>query len=42
MEGQVDSMNIKQRGLQDEFEELANQDKIDQELQDIKAKLNKK
>ena len=41
MEGQVDSMNIKQRGLQDEFEELANQDKIDQELQDIKAKLNK-
>ncbi len=41
MEGQVDSMNIKQRGLQDEFEELANQEKIDQELQSIKAKLNK-
>jgi len=41
MEGQVDSMNIKQRGLQDEFEELANREKIDQELQSIKAKLNK-
>lgn len=41
MEGQVDSLNIKQRGLQDEFEELANQEKIDQELESIKAKLNK-
>ncbi|MEX0740941.1 MAG: phage shock protein PspA [Pseudohongiella sp.] len=41
MEGQVDSLNIKQRGLQDEFEELANQEKIDQELASIKAKLNK-
>ncbi|TFH73475.1 phage shock protein PspA [Gammaproteobacteria bacterium LSUCC0112] len=41
MEGQVDSMNIKQKGLQDEFEELAHQEKIDQELQSIKAKLNK-
>lgn len=41
MEGQVDSFNIKQRGLQDEFEELANQEKIDQELESIKAKLNK-
>lgn len=40
MEGQVDSLNIKQRGLQDEFEELANQEKIDQELESIKAKLN--
>lgn len=41
MEGQVDSMNIKQRGLADEFAELANQEKIDQELESIKAKLNK-
>lgn len=41
MEGQVDSLNIKQRGLQDEFEELPNQEKIDQELESIKAKLNK-
>jgi len=41
MEGQIDSLNLKQRGLQDEFEELANQEKIDQELQSIKAKLNK-
>jgi phage shock protein A len=41
MEGQVDSLNIKQRGLQDEFEELAHQEKIDQELENIKAKLNK-
>jgi phage shock protein A len=41
MEGQVDSMNIKQRGLQDEFAELANQEKIDLELQSIKAKLHK-
>ncbi|MAY54494.1 phage shock protein PspA [Pseudohongiella sp. SYSU M77423] len=41
MEGQVDSMNIKQRGLADEFEELANREKIDQELESIKAKLNK-
>jgi phage shock protein A len=41
MEGQVDSMNIKQRGLQDEFQELAHQEKIDLELQSIKDKLNK-
>jgi phage shock protein A len=41
MEGQVDSLNIKQRGLADEFEELANQEQIDQELESIKAKLNK-
>jgi phage shock protein A len=41
MEGQVDSMNIKQKGLQDEFAELANQEKIDLELQSIKAKLNR-
>jgi phage shock protein A len=34
-------MNIKQKGLQDEFAELANQEKIDLELQSIKAKLNK-
>ena len=41
MEGQVDSMDIKQRSLQDEFDELANQEKITQELESIKARLNK-
>lgn len=41
MEGQVDSMNIKQKDLHDEFEELANQEKINLELESIKAKLNK-
>lgn len=41
MEGQVDSMNLRQRSLQDEFLDLANQEKIDQELQSIKDKLNK-
>lgn len=41
MEGQVDSMDIKQRGLHDEFAELADQEKITRELESIKAKLNK-
>jgi len=41
MEGQVDSMNIQQRGLHDEFEDLARQEKIEQELAEMKKKLNK-
>ncbi len=42
MEGQVDSMNLQQRGLHDEFEELVNDDRIDQELQQLKEKFGKK
>ena len=41
MEGQVDSLNMERRGLQSEFEELARKEKIDQELQEIRRKLNK-
>jgi len=41
MEGEVDSLNIKQRGLHDEFDELARQEKIDQELRALKDKVKK-
>lgn len=41
MEGQVDSLNMERRGLQNEFDELARKEKIDQELQEIRKKLNK-
>ncbi len=41
MEGQVDSLYMEQKGLQSEFEQLASEEKIDQELQAIKNKLNK-
>jgi len=41
MEGQVDSLYMEQKGLQSEFDQLASQEKIDQELQAIKTKLNK-
>lgn len=41
MEGQVDSLNMERRGLQSEFDELARKEKIDQELQEIRKKLNK-
>lgn len=41
MEGQVDSFNLERKGLDNEFEELARQEKIEQELQAIKSKLNK-
>lgn len=41
MEGQVESFNVECKGLENEFEELARQEKIDKELQDIKNKLNK-
>ncbi len=39
MEGQMDSIHIEQRGLQSEFDELARQESIDQELEDLKNKL---
>ena len=42
MEGQMDSDHIARRGLRSEFEELANQESIDKELQDLKAKLKDK
>ncbi len=42
MEGQMDSIHIEKRGLQSEFDELAKQDKIDQELKDLKSKLKEK
>lgn len=41
MEGQVDSLTVERKGLENEFEELARKEKIDQELQAIKNKLNK-
>ena len=42
MEGQMDSIHIAKRGLQSEFDELAKQESIDQELQELKAKLKDK
>jgi len=41
MEGQVESFNMERKGLESEFEQLARQEKIEQELQAIKNKLNK-
>ena len=41
MEGQVESLSREGKGLHSEFEELARQEKIEQELQAIKTKLNK-
>jgi len=41
MEGQVESMNAENKDLHSEFEELAHSEKIDQELEEIKNKLNK-
>jgi phage shock protein A len=41
MEGQMDSNHIEARGLQSEFNELAKQESIDQELEELKTKLNK-
>lgn len=42
MEGQMDSIHIEKRGLQSEFDELAQQEAIDQELADLKSKLQNK
>ena len=39
MEGQMDSIHIEKRGLQNEFDELAKQESIDQELEELKTKL---
>jgi len=41
MEGQLESNHVEQKGLQSEFDELARQDKIEKELEDLKSKLNK-
>ena len=41
MEGQMESVHVERRGLQSEFDELAQQEKIDQELEELKNKLNK-
>jgi phage shock protein A len=42
MEGQMDSIHIEKRGLQSEFDELAKQESIDQELEALKNKLKDK
>ena len=42
MEGQIDSEGTEQRGLQAEFDELAREENIDQELQDLKDRLKSK
>jgi phage shock protein A len=41
MEGQMESAHVEKKSLQSEFDELARQEKIDKELQDLKDKLNK-
>lgn len=40
MEGQMESASVEQKSLQSEFDELARQEKIDKELQELKNKLN--
>jgi phage shock protein A len=44
MEGQMEGSKIHQekRGLQNEFDDLARQESIDQELEELKTKLNDK
>jgi phage shock protein A len=39
MEGQIEADSLGKTGLHSEFEELEMQDKIDQELQALKAKM---
>ena len=41
MEGQMESANVEQKSLQSEFDELAREEKIDRELQELKDKLNR-
>jgi len=41
MEGQMESASVEQKSLQNEFDELARQEKIDKELQELKDKLNR-
>jgi phage shock protein A len=40
MEGQMESVHVERKGLQSEFDELAQQEEIDQELAEMKSKLN--
>ena len=40
MEGQMESASVEQKSLQSEFDELARQEKIDKELQELKNKLS--
>jgi phage shock protein A len=42
MEGLMDVAHIEKRGLQSEFDELARQESIDQELEELKSKLKDK
>ncbi len=42
MEGQIDSDNVEQKGLQAEFDELAREENIDQELQELKDRVKSK
>ena len=42
MEGQIDSDNVEQKGLQAEFDELARDENIDQELRELKDRLKSK
>jgi len=41
MEGQLESANVEQKSLQSEFDELAREEKIDRELQELKDRLNR-
>lgn len=41
MEGHMESIHVERKGLHNEIEELARQEKIDQELASLKSKLNK-
>ena len=41
MEGQMESVHVEAKGLQSEFDELAQQEQIDQELEELKSKLNR-
>ena len=42
MEGQIDSDKVEHRGLQAEFDELAREENIDQELRELKDRLKSK
>jgi phage shock protein A len=42
MEGQMDSVHIEQRGLQNEFDELAKSESIDKELEALRSKMRER
>lgn len=42
MEGQIDSGSVEQKGLQAEFDELAREENIDRELQELKDRVKSK